>query len=168
MFHQLCKFLFIDEIIISQNRDQVKPYPVNNRKYSFYIAKCLQALRLAFCNVTVSAYYDSFWLVTRTHFLKGWARRPFKKRNNLLNRIFIIRERMTLCLPNAKFKEKPVSPLLSYCNKNKHSWLYRFAQYSATLILYQKKGLSQKLFRKRMTQPLFDNIWTVICVLKQH
>ena len=42
------KLLFIDEIIISQNRDQVNPYPVNDRKYSFYIAKCLSAKRLAF------------------------------------------------------------------------------------------------------------------------
>ena len=42
------KFLFIDEIIISQNREQVNLYPVNNRKYSFYIAKCLSAKRLAF------------------------------------------------------------------------------------------------------------------------
>ena len=46
---------------------------------------------------------------------------------------------MTLCLPNAKLKEKLVSPLLSYYNKNKHSWLYRFARYRATLILYQRK-----------------------------
>ena len=46
--YHLRKFLFIDEIIISQNRNQVNPYPVNNRKYPFYIAKCLSAKRLAF------------------------------------------------------------------------------------------------------------------------
>ena len=97
-----------------------------------------------FLQCAVSAYYDSFWLVTRTHFLKGWASPPLQKRNNLLNRIFIIRERMTLCLTNAKFKEKPVSPLLSYYNKNKHSWLYRFARYRAMLILYQRKSDSRR------------------------
>ena len=51
---------------------------------------------------------------------------------------------MTLCLTNAKLKENTVSPLLSYYNKNKHSFLIHNTQNRATLILYQKKRV--KLF----------------------
>ena len=52
-------------------------------------------------------------------FLWGYPHR--KKRYNLLNRIFIIRWRMTLSVANAKFKGTIVSPLPPYYNKNKHS-----------------------------------------------
>lgn len=40
--------------------------------------------------------------------------------NNLLNRIFITRRRMTGYSTNAKFRQRTVSPLPSHYNKNKH------------------------------------------------
>ena len=60
--YRISKFLFIDEIIISQNREQVNLYPVNNRKYSFYIAKCLSAKHLAFFIVSLYERVNTLYL----------------------------------------------------------------------------------------------------------
>ena len=59
--------------------------------------------------------------MTRTRFLKGWARPPLQKRNNLLNRIFITRMRLTVLVTNAKFLKNVVTLLHSHYNKNKHN-----------------------------------------------
>ena len=77
-----------------------------NHSHSFF--------RVLICNASTYTYYDSLWLVTRTQD-SSW--------NNLLNRIFITRRRMTVYSPNAKFTQRTVSPLPSHYNKNKHSLL---------------------------------------------
>ena len=74
--------------------------------------------------------------------------RPLQNRNNLLNRIFITRERMTLCLTNAKLKEKLVSPLLTYYNKNKHSWLYHLLGIGLRLYCTKEKAFSKARAKK--------------------
>ena len=50
--------------------------------------------------------------------------------NNLLNRIFITRRRMTGYSTNAKFRQRTVSPLPSHYNKNKHSFNYQFSSFN--------------------------------------
>lgn len=64
------------------------------------------------CNVSTEAYYDSFWLVTRT-LLEGEP----NSRDNLLNRILITRRWLTLSFTNAKFKARNVRPLPSHYKK---------------------------------------------------
>ena len=77
-----------------------------NHSHSFF--------RILICNVSACAYHDPLWLVTRTQNIS---------RNNLLNRIFITRRRMTVYAPNAKFTQRTVIPLAPHYDKNKHSLL---------------------------------------------
>ena len=65
---------------------------------------------------------------------------------------------MTLCLTNAKLKEKLVSPLLTYYNKNKHSWLYHLLGIGLRLYCTKEKPRARRGEKSRLFSDFFQSI----------
>ena len=70
-----------------------------------------------FRNVSTKLITTHLWLVTRTHFFRGWGTPTPKKQNNPLNRISITRRWVTVYCPNTKFTKEPSARYLLIITK---------------------------------------------------